>query len=426
MSVIFKFNELANSRFLRNVLTISAGTVAGQLLLILATPILTRLYLPVDFGVFAVFNSLLSITVVASSFRYEIAIPLPKLDKHASYIVILSLVINLGISLISILIVYRWTDKIAFYTQTPLLKDYLWLLPLGIFFFGSYRIFNFWAVRNRDYKNISRTKIVQSVSSIIIQMTAGLLHFGAAGLIVGRLIGQSAGTLTLARGFKIHYVVGKKRVPCKIGVVAKIYKNFLKYDVAASVIDTLNVQLPQVILAIFFGPAAAGYYMLVDRVLAMPSSLIGQAVGQVFYGNWQKTVESGLIFEKTVKIIKYLIAIVIFPAIAIFIMGNSIFPLCFGLKWIEAGVFASWMIFGAVAQFVYSPISMALMATNGQKLNLVINIFLLAIKVAGGVLGFLLNSSLLTVQLFSFANAAVYGLGILLICKRVKSQIIFI
>jgi len=79
------------------------------------------------------------------------------------------------------------------------------------------------------------------------------------------------------------------------------------------------------------------------------------------------------------------------------------------------------MIFGAAAQFVYSPISMALMASNGQKTNLTINFVHLIGKLGGCFTGYILKDSLLTIQIFSFATMLVYILGIFVIRIRLRA-----
>ena len=68
---------LPKSRFARNVAVVSAGSAMGQGLLIVSAPLLTRLYTPADFGVLAVYVSIVSILVVVASLRYEMAINLP-------------------------------------------------------------------------------------------------------------------------------------------------------------------------------------------------------------------------------------------------------------------------------------------------------------------------------------------------------------
>ncbi len=60
------------SRFVRSVPLLVNGTVGAQLIMVLAAPVLTRLYMPQDLGLLAVFASLLSLISVVASLRYEI------------------------------------------------------------------------------------------------------------------------------------------------------------------------------------------------------------------------------------------------------------------------------------------------------------------------------------------------------------------
>lgn len=91
---------LPRGSFVRNVAVLAGGTAAGQAIVVLASPVLTRLYTPEDFGVLAVYASLLCVLSTVATLRYELAIPLPKRDEDAAALVVLCLVIVLGMSLL--------------------------------------------------------------------------------------------------------------------------------------------------------------------------------------------------------------------------------------------------------------------------------------------------------------------------------------
>ncbi len=62
------------SEFSRNVLTLMAGTTIAQAIPIGISPILTRLYTPSDFGVYALFLSIATIFGSIANGRYELKI----------------------------------------------------------------------------------------------------------------------------------------------------------------------------------------------------------------------------------------------------------------------------------------------------------------------------------------------------------------
>ncbi|MBD3843179.1 MAG: oligosaccharide flippase family protein [Campylobacterales bacterium] len=71
------------SEFSRNVLTLMTGTTIAQAIPIAISPILTRIYTPEDFAVFALFVSIVGIMAVVSTGKYEMSLILPKKDTFA-------------------------------------------------------------------------------------------------------------------------------------------------------------------------------------------------------------------------------------------------------------------------------------------------------------------------------------------------------
>ena len=71
------------SEFSKNVVTLMTGTTIAQAIPIAISPILTRIYSPEDFGMFALYFSILALVGVIATARYEIAIVLPKDDEEA-------------------------------------------------------------------------------------------------------------------------------------------------------------------------------------------------------------------------------------------------------------------------------------------------------------------------------------------------------
>ena len=64
-------------------LKLLSGSVTAQAITLAATPFLTRLYSPEQFGVLAVFLSMVSVFGVVGTLRFDNAIPLAKSDEVA-------------------------------------------------------------------------------------------------------------------------------------------------------------------------------------------------------------------------------------------------------------------------------------------------------------------------------------------------------
>ena len=88
------------SQYRKNILTLMAGTSIAQAFPIAITPILTRIYTPEDFGLFAIYMALASIISIIVTGRYELAIILPHKDEDAFQIMTFAMLITIIISFI--------------------------------------------------------------------------------------------------------------------------------------------------------------------------------------------------------------------------------------------------------------------------------------------------------------------------------------
>ena len=104
---------LPKGRLRRAVVVLMTGSAFGQLLVLAASPLLTRLYTPEDFGVLGVFTALLMIFGIAVSLRYELAIPLAEDDARMVNLLALSLVLTLLVSSLFGVSVWLWGDLVA-------------------------------------------------------------------------------------------------------------------------------------------------------------------------------------------------------------------------------------------------------------------------------------------------------------------------
>ena len=413
--------RLTKARFLSGVIRLVSATAVGQAILLLATPLITRLYTPEQLGLLAIFMAIMAVIVVVSSLRYELAIPLPSNDGSARQVLFVAISFNWACALLSLLAVAFFHNDIAKLSKAPELSQLLWLLPIGVLLGGGYKSFNYWAIRKKKYAQIGRTKVLQSVANVATQIAAGIAGLGAFGLILGQLIGQTAGVIRLATGTRMRakYSVASLR-SIRTKVMLRRYSNFPKYDTPAALVDVLSVQLPNLLLVSLFSPAVGGLYVLAERVLSAPMGLVAQAVGQVLFGNCRESLKNGSLERLVVKIVFALFAIVLIPSIIIFFYAPDIFSVLFGENWRESGNYASWMVLGLSVQFMYSPISMVLMATNGQKVNLFIHFFMLVAKAGAIYIGYSAGSPLLSVIGFSGVGVVGYLGAVVIIWFRAR------
>jgi O-antigen/teichoic acid export membrane protein len=91
---------LPKGSFARNVLTLMTGTTLAQAIPIAVSPILTRLFSPAEFGVFAVYLAIVSVLAILATGRYELAIMVPKKDRDAAALAVAAFMLSLFVSLV--------------------------------------------------------------------------------------------------------------------------------------------------------------------------------------------------------------------------------------------------------------------------------------------------------------------------------------
>jgi len=276
---------LPGGRFARSVTLLAGGTALGQVITVLVSPILTRLYTPEDFGVFGVYASILGIVTVVASLRYEYAVPLPEDDETAANILVLCFALLFGMTTLSWFVIHGLGGQIVTWANVPGLKPYLWLIPLGMLGAGTYQILNYWAVRRRDFSRIARTRLSRGLARAALQVGVGFAHSGPLGLLLGQLAGETAGSTSLGLAawrkdrapFKAVSLQGIRRAGVR-------YKRFPLFSSWADLLEALGLQVPQILFSAFYGAEVAGWFALGQRVIAAPLNIVVDSVAQVYFG----------------------------------------------------------------------------------------------------------------------------------------------
>lgn len=414
-------NLLPKNAFARGVSILVGGTAGAQLIMVLAAPLLTRLYTPEDFGLLAVYTGLLALFSVVASLRYELAIPLPENDSEAANVVKLSLLLVLLTSLSSWLIVVFVGDQIATALGVPKLSSYFWLLPLGVILSGNYKVLSHWAVRKKHFGDIAQTRITQAIATLAIQLTGYKL--GGVALICGQAAGQGVGVVRLSRlaltNRKFRYWDWKG-----IYKVSMRYKDFPVFSVWSALFYTAGRHIPSVMFAALFGVAAAGWYALAHRVVAMPMSVIGNSVGKVFFSSAAEASRNAELGRLFVAVHKILSEIAMPITILLLLLGPDLFATLFGNNWKEAGDLAKYLAPWLYMVFVASPLSPIFSVLERERTALIFQSGLFLGRVLAIYLGYLVFEDFyLTVIAYSSISAIFWMFFILWACRATESKL---
>lgn len=404
---------LPRQPFARSVSVLVGGTASGQMLMVLAAPLLTRLFSPEDFGLLAVYGGLLAVFLVVANLRYEIAIPLPEDEQTATDVTVLSLLAGCLTSLLTAVLVLCAGDAIAARLGVPALAGHLWLLPVGVFCGSLYLAVHYWAVRHKRFADIAGTRIKQVVTTLAVQLLG--FKLGPLALLLGHASGHGMGFVALGRHL-LHSPQLRQVSAAGILAAARRYRRFPLFSTWTGLFNTAGSQLPPLMLAALFDPVAAGLYTLAQRVLGAPMAVIGTAIGGVFLANAAEARREGRLAPLVASVHERLAQIAMPPALIILFAAPQMFTLVFGERWHDAGHFAQWMAPWLYVTFVASPLSSLFDVLEQQKRELLFHAVLLATRIGAIATGAMLGDLQLTIALFALGSALCWCGALVWVC----------
>lgn len=369
------FNRFANPESaLRHVTLIAGGTLVAQGLTVASMPVLSRIYSPADFGILAVFTSTIAILNELSGFRYHYAIPLPKEERYANALVALSLVLQLIFVFLLSITVFFFGDLILGKLSITELAPYSWLVPFGLLGIGTYIVLTQWAIREKLFSAIGKTKITQCVSGAAAKILLGILGFRPSGLLLGTVISQAGGIGTLIRpirekkkGASLPKIEEMRRVLLR-------YRKFPLFSMWGGLLNTLSAHIMPVLLVAFYDARTAGLYGMAQQILQIPLIFLGQAVGQVFLQRASQARFTGRLSQVSLETFSLLIRTGSVAVLALGFFSPWLFAFGLGERWREAGEISRMLALYLSVNFTYSPLSRLFSIMDMQEFYLLAEI----------------------------------------------------
>ncbi|MEE9385366.1 MAG: lipopolysaccharide biosynthesis protein [Nannocystaceae bacterium] len=278
-------DERQRATFLRRVLTLMTGVAIAQLVPILASPLLTRLYSPSDFGTFAVYTSIAAFLGVAATGRYHMAIVLAKTGAEARQIARLSLYVTFCLAAALMIVVLATASSLAAALGSPPVAPWLHLVPLAVLATGVYETLKHCSLRRHNLRLLAFTRVVQGTSQAAAQLGMGVaaLPF-SGGLIAGSLAGQLIMTMTFARGLWRRDNLDEPRATAPpLRQVAARYARFPQFDLPNSLATGVGQHLVVVLISHFVSASAVGFYSMARRLLTLPTRAALTSYADVLY-----------------------------------------------------------------------------------------------------------------------------------------------
>jgi len=404
-------DRLQKGRFARNVATMLAGNFSAQIIAFLAAPIITRLYLPEDFGVMTLIMSYTGIFSIISCMRFEQPIVIEPDSANALNIFALCIIIASSFSLLLCGIVFFFDEQIASLINLQQNSSYLWFIPAGVFVFGLSYALSSWNARRKNFPLLSFCRTFGALLTASTKIVLGTLFLSSGlWLLFGNILGIFGPAVIL-----LVFLLGKDQILRNsvnrqaIKNMAYKYKKFPTYHTATGLLNSLSQNLPVILFAFYFSPAVVGFYGLANSILRKPIELVAGSMSKVLLQKTAETHAAGQsLKENFLKVTKGLIAVGIIPFCILGLAGETLFSFLFGENWITAGLYAQLLAPWLFILLINLPATQVIIVKQKLRFNLffnMVNIILRLIIIV--VSAIIFSDPVTTIALFSASGVII-------------------
>ena len=337
-------------------MVVSGGAALGRAITFLATPIITRLFLPEHYGQAAIFISVVVILGSVSTLGYEVAIVIAESAKEATQLVLLSMVVLITFCiLLEIMAVIGSVYDVAL-PWSMALEGWEFFLPWAILISGIEKVQRRFALRNELFSAVAQSEVGKAITMSGTRIVAGLTFVSSmTSLLCGYFAGLLASIMLVWARLRTNEPICLE-LPNKLLPLAKKYHDFPLYNTPVSLLSTASEYLPLLMLGWIFEPYVVGFYAITNRVLRTPIIIVGRSVQQVFMVKASEvSKKNGSLVGPLTKITLGL-SIIGLPVFAIlFAFGEEIFIVFLGDKWAESGRYAEILVPLMYSTFITTP-----------------------------------------------------------------------
>ncbi len=403
------------SFFQKNILILFKGTVISQLIGLIGSLVLAKIYGAEAYGTFGIFVSISAVLAIINTLQLNHAIIIAK-NQHESKNLVNALF------MLALILTFFWCLFLGlssiFVEEVNSKFNIILLAIFGGLFYTYINILESDFTFSKNFKPIANAKVLTTVFNIGFQL---LIYnkFKFLGLIYGNLIAIIVITLyyfIVNNGFtiKINLTLLKQSITNN--------RSIIKYILPSSLLNSTSINLIPILLVAFFSLKESGEYFLSIKILAAPLFLISSSVSKVYY---QKSAELLInakekLFDLTRKLTIINFFIMFTFIVFINTIGITLLEYLFNKNWENLRIFTLILSFLIIAKSLFNPISNIIIVLNKNYISLLFNSYLLVVNITALVIGNAFSNIIISISLLSFFGGLGYVFLLIYFLKKLK------
>lgn len=321
--------------FTKDSAKVLIGITTQRVLSIVMIPLIAWLLGPMDYGIFNISASICTLCSVIGGLSLEASIAISGSKQQALARATCTSLFGILSGLLFLAIAYYFRPYLLRYYSSDAVKALFWMIP----FFVPLAVMNI-AMQNyvAYLGHFGFIALADVASSVVNYMTLISVYFfffdDYRALIIASLLAfmvriiiflKAAWNIDLSFYNILHTEIRKELWGLR---------HFIKFNFPCNILNTANVQLPPALISIKYPENIVGLFIMARNIITIPSTLSGQALGQVFYPKAAKEYRGGHGLQKiTWQTFLHSCQLTIFPTIFIASSAGFLLPMVLGPKW---------------------------------------------------------------------------------------------
>jgi len=386
------------------------------------TPVVSRVFLPQDFGLYQMLVAAASWATSFGSLGYFQALPLARDRRQARALLGLCLLLTLGLTLVMLPPAWfspRWLAELVGGAE---LSGWVLFIPL-LFVAGSLAsLVESALTHQKSLGALAAMNLTTTAATRGITIALGLWGGSGVGyLLWGNLLGALAGILL--GGIGLWPLLKNAQPPAlpspaELGQAARDHRQFPLVQLWNWVLAATSMSLPVLILGNQFPPETVGFFVFARNLAGLPRQIVSTSVGQAFYGHGAEEYQrTGGMGQSLGRSLGFLVHTTVFGMVFTGLLAEPVFTLAFGPNWRSAGVMAQILAPWFLLEILAGPLTLVPLILRRPQITLAYNVVKIAARGGAALLGGWLGQPLVAVGLIALAGVLV-DLHQCLICLR--------
>ena len=395
---------------LRMAAGVSALALTGQLTLVAAIPMLTRLYSPEDFGTFTIYLSIVNILGAIAGLRFSTSLYV--VEDRAGALVALKLTLLAVCATSSVVFIAGYL--LSALTPQPL-RHLACLVPIGMAAVGVADAMKCWCLRFNHMRDFGMGRLILPATMALLHVGFGLARLGGDAMIRAHILSQATLIAYLCvRLLKWEDVRRIKQASWEsVAAMARREYKFPLFELPSALAGFAIINLPAIFIGSLFGTAFAGHFGVAARLVTGPVTLIALPLSNVFVAEASKGFDRQHLLGTAFGLLAVAIVIIAVPVLGLgFVSPHVVVPLL-GPSWLPTGQIIAALAIMCAAQALATPIQEVPTLFRRQELRLLVDLTRAAFVFAPLLIGAHLGEDPLRVIFAMAAGGATgYALGI--------------